>query len=135
MISFFCSRDIQVFLLCKFVVQVLLKLGRDVAPFEIYQMVHIFMLLWQHARFQSLVFSKSNSTIIFVAARGKIYKKCCKEETQWNVELTYVLDKTRYFALFFGIVGSQMGLFEAFHLRKYKPSINSREECSEVRRP
>ena len=32
----------------------LLKLGRDVAPYEIYQMVHIVMLLWQHARFQSL---------------------------------------------------------------------------------
>ena len=29
----------------------LLKLGRDVAPYEIYQMEHILMLLWQHARF------------------------------------------------------------------------------------
>ena len=29
----------------------LLKLGRDVAP---YQNIHILMLLWQHARFQSL---------------------------------------------------------------------------------
>ena len=37
----------------------LLKLGRDVAPYEIYQMVHILMLLWQHARFQSLSSSKS----------------------------------------------------------------------------
>ena len=27
----------------------LLQLGRDVAPYEIYQMVHILMLLWQHA--------------------------------------------------------------------------------------
>ena len=25
----------------------LLKLGRDVAPYELYQMVHILMLLWQ----------------------------------------------------------------------------------------
>ena len=32
----------------------LLKLGRDVAPYEIYQIVHILMLLWQHVRFQSL---------------------------------------------------------------------------------
>ena len=32
----------------------LLKLGRDVALYEIYQMVHILMLLWQHAQFQSL---------------------------------------------------------------------------------
>ena len=30
-----------------------LKLGRDVAPYEIYQVVHFLMLLWQHARFQS----------------------------------------------------------------------------------
>ena len=31
----------------------LLKFGRAVAPYEIYQMVHILMLLWQHSRFQS----------------------------------------------------------------------------------
>ena len=31
----------------------LFKVGRDVAPYEIYQLVHILMLLWQHARFQS----------------------------------------------------------------------------------
>ena len=30
-----------------------LKLGRDVAPYEIYLTVHILVLLWQHARFQS----------------------------------------------------------------------------------
>ena len=41
----------------------LLKLGRDVAPYEIYQMEHILMLLWQHARFQSLSPSKSNITV------------------------------------------------------------------------
>ena len=29
----------------------LLKLSRDVVPYEIYQMVHILILLWQHARF------------------------------------------------------------------------------------
>ena len=34
----------------------LLKLGWDVEPYEIYQMVHIFMLPWQHARFQPLPF-------------------------------------------------------------------------------
>ena len=43
----------------------LLKLGRDVAPYEIYQMVHILMLLWQHARFQSLSSSKSNVCFFF----------------------------------------------------------------------
>ena len=32
----------------------LLKLGRDVVSYEIYQMAYILMLLWQHARFQSL---------------------------------------------------------------------------------
>ena len=30
-----------------------LKLGRDVTPHEIYSIVHILVLLWQHARFQS----------------------------------------------------------------------------------
>ena len=40
-----------------------LKLGRDVVPYEIYQMVHILLLLWQHARFQSLAPSKWNITI------------------------------------------------------------------------
>ena len=38
------------------------------------QMVHILMLLWQHARFQSLVSSKSNSTTC--SCGSKIYKKC-----------------------------------------------------------
>ena len=41
----------------------LLKLGRDVAPFKIYQVVHILMLLWLHARFQSPASSKFNITI------------------------------------------------------------------------
>ena len=40
----------------------LLKLGRDVAPYEIYQMVYILMLLWQYARFQSPASSKLNIT-------------------------------------------------------------------------
>ena len=31
----------------------LLKLDRDVAPYKIYQVVYILMLLWQHAWFQS----------------------------------------------------------------------------------
>ena len=41
----------------------LFKLGRDVAPYEIYQMVHILMLLRQHARFQSPASTKWNITI------------------------------------------------------------------------
>ena len=36
----------------------LLKLGRFVAPYEIYQMLDILLLLWQHARFQSPTSSK-----------------------------------------------------------------------------
>ena len=40
-----------------------LKLGRHVAPYEMYQILHILMLLWQHARFQSPSPSKSNITI------------------------------------------------------------------------
>ena len=41
----------------------LLKLSRDVAPYKIYQMERILMLLWQHARFQSPASSKLNITI------------------------------------------------------------------------
>ena len=41
----------------------LLRLGRAFAPYGIYQMVHILMLLWQHARFQSPASSKLNITI------------------------------------------------------------------------
>ena len=49
----------------------LLKLGRDVAPYEIYQMVHILMLLWQHAQFQSLPLK--NQILPFIAAQRIIY--------------------------------------------------------------
>ena len=49
----------------------LLKLGRDVTPYELYQMVHILMLLWQHAQFQSL--SLKNQILLFIAAQGIIY--------------------------------------------------------------
>ena len=48
----------------------LLKLGRDVAPYEIYQMVYILMLLWQHAQFQSLPLK--NQIYPFIAAQGII---------------------------------------------------------------
>ena len=41
----------------------LLKLGRDVAPYKIYQVVHILMLRWEHVRFQSPASSKFNVTI------------------------------------------------------------------------
>ena len=44
----------------------LLKLGRDVVPYEIYQMVHILMLPWQRAWFQSLPFQ--NQMLPFAAA-------------------------------------------------------------------
>ena len=39
----------------------LLEFGRGVAPYKIYQVVHILMLLWQHAQFQSPA-SKLNIT-------------------------------------------------------------------------
>ena len=41
----------------------LLKLDRNVAPYKIYQLVQILMLLWQHARFQSPASSKLDITI------------------------------------------------------------------------
>ena len=42
----------------------LLKLDRHVAPYEIYQMVNILLLLWRQARFQSLSLQiKYNITI------------------------------------------------------------------------
>ena len=49
----------------------LLKLDRHVAPYEIYQMVNILLLLWQQARFQSL--SLQNQISPFVAAWGKTH--------------------------------------------------------------
>ena len=42
---------------------ILLKLGRDAAPWEIYQMLCNLRLLWLHARFQSSAPSKWNITI------------------------------------------------------------------------
>ena len=57
----------------------LLKLGRDVAPYKIYQVVHILlMLLWQHARFQSPTSSKFNITICD-SKRHKIQLKMLKK--------------------------------------------------------
>ena len=56
-----------------------LKLHRVVAPYEIYQMAKILMLLWQHDRFQSL--PRSNQILPFVAARGKYTNTNGKEET------------------------------------------------------
>ena len=43
----------------------LLKLGRDVAPYKIYQIVHSLMLLWQHAWFQSPTSPKLNINICY----------------------------------------------------------------------
>ena len=43
---------------------------RDVEPYKIYQRVHILMLLWQHARFQSLPLQ--NQILPFVAVQGLI---------------------------------------------------------------
>ena len=59
--------------------QFYLKLGRDVAPYEIYQMAHIVILPWQHVWFQSLTLK--NQILPFVAARGKYTIKNVKKET------------------------------------------------------
>ena len=48
----------------------LLKLGRNVAPYEIYQMVHILMLLWQHAC--SSLLPLQNEILPFVTQQDKI---------------------------------------------------------------
>ena len=55
----------------------LLKLGTDVAPYKIYQMVYILMLLWQHAWFQSLPLQNQILPFQVVAAQGIIYGKKC----------------------------------------------------------
>ena len=44
-----------------------MQLGRDVVTYEIYQMVHSLMLLWQHAWFQSLPLQ--HQILPFVVAR------------------------------------------------------------------
>ena len=49
----------------------LLKFGRDVAPYKIYQTVHILMLLWQHAQLQSLPLKYQ--ILPFIAAQGILY--------------------------------------------------------------
>ena len=41
----------------------LLKLGRNVAPYEMYSMAHILMLLWKYGRFLSPASPKFNITI------------------------------------------------------------------------
>ena len=51
----------------------LLKLGRDVAPYKIYLIVHILMLLWQHARFQSLLFKIKNYHLRLLGAKDQIF--------------------------------------------------------------
>ena len=56
----------------------LLKLDRDVTPYEIYQMVHTLMLLWQQA-FKSLFITK----YYHLQLHGAKYRvKNVKEETQ-----------------------------------------------------
>ena len=47
----------------------LLKFGRDVAPYKINEMVHILMLVWQHARFQSP--ASLNWILPFATRQGK----------------------------------------------------------------
>ena len=45
----------------------LLKFGRVIAPYEIYQMVQILMLLWQHSRFQSSSSGEGGGRVMFSA--------------------------------------------------------------------
>ena len=79
----------------------LLKLGRDVPPYEIYHMVHILMLLWQHARFQSPASSKWNITICNSTSQNicsymYLRHKSCQSHLHWVSSLTFL---TVYFAL------------------------------------
>ena len=53
-----------------------LKLGRDIAVYEIYLIVHISVLLWQHVRFHSHSSSESNITICSLT-QGKTYSQKC----------------------------------------------------------
>ena len=61
--SYFCKERIKITNISANNEAMLLKLGRDVASYEIYQVVHILMLLWQHAGFPSPASSKLNITI------------------------------------------------------------------------
>ena len=51
--SYFCKERIKITNVSANNEAMPLKLCRDVASYEIYQVVHILMLLWQHARFLS----------------------------------------------------------------------------------
>ena len=69
----------------------LLKLGRDVAPYEIYQMVYILMLLWQHAQFQSPASSKLNITICDSTRQNTwSYQDVCQSHLHWVASLTFL---------------------------------------------
>ena len=60
-------------------------------------LVHILMLLWQHARFQSLSSSKSNITICSYMGQNiqlKMFKRRPRGRWVWQDP-----DRTRYFAL------------------------------------
>ena len=73
-----------------------LKLSRDVAPYEIYRMVHVLMLLWQHARFQSPASSKWNITICDSTRQNTwSYLRCTPVPSSWIFSLTLL---TVYFA-------------------------------------
>ena len=100
----------------------LLKLGRDVAPYKIYQMRHILMLLWQHARFQSTASSKLHITICDSTRQntwsylrhmpvppslGRLFDifSCIlcpaqQEPITWSLHLTYKPYKTTFACIF-----------------------------------
>ena len=61
--SYFCKERIKITNISANNEAMPLKLCRNVASYEIYQVVHILMLLWQHARFLSPASSKLNITI------------------------------------------------------------------------
>ena len=61
-----------------------LKLGRDVATYEIYQMVQILMLLWQHAWFHSSASSKLNITFCDSTRQNTwAYQDICQSHLHW----------------------------------------------------
>ena len=60
----------------------LLKLGRDVALYKIYNMCYILMLLWQHAQFQSLPLQ--NQILPFAT------QDVCQSYLHWVASLTFL---------------------------------------------
>ena len=82
----------------------LLKLGRDVAPYKIYQVIYILVLLWQHAWFQSRASSKFNITICDCTRHKIQLKKLKRRPNEGGTGICLRKDQV------FCLVESQMGI-------------------------